>query len=310
MDLATIVVTAWDIAGIDLRRYLTAVPQRHAPPARLVRASFRDGDPVRTRPLAHLPSWAPERIDARRRALKGACDGVTGAPHPLCGPLFAVLLALQPRAERLGLRPVRGAARWAPRVLWRRWARVAAQGSRLAAVRWAPQPAVAATRGGQHGAAADRAAARARLAAAHEDREDARSRRTVRPRGGTPPVVWSDVTASALAGEPPALAALGSRRDRQPGPAPRVMGRLTTAAGAPVAVPVYAGHTAAPVTGPAHVHTRRTRFGITAVVGGGDRGLGQAHGTPALPTAGCRSLTALTPAPVRRLLQTPGLRPE
>jgi hypothetical protein len=58
--------------------YITAVPNRHSPPATLLRESFRDGDKVRTRTLANLTSWAPERIEALRRALKGEFDGLTG----------------------------------------------------------------------------------------------------------------------------------------------------------------------------------------------------------------------------------------
>ena len=58
--------------------YITAVPNRHSPPAILLRESFRDGDKVRTRTLANLTSWAPERIEAMRRALKGEFDGLTG----------------------------------------------------------------------------------------------------------------------------------------------------------------------------------------------------------------------------------------
>jgi hypothetical protein len=85
-----------------------------------------------------------------------------------------------------------------------------------------------------------------------------------------------------------------------------VSGRVTTAAGEPVAVPVDAGHTAAPVPLPAPVHPLRTRCGITARVGGGDRGMVQATGQHARPTAGFRAITALTPPPVRRRRQTAG----
>jgi hypothetical protein len=50
--------------------YITAVPNRNAPPAMLLREAFRDGEQGRTRTLAHLTSWAPERsLEALRRAL-------------------------------------------------------------------------------------------------------------------------------------------------------------------------------------------------------------------------------------------------
>jgi hypothetical protein len=87
-----------------------------------------------------------------------------------------------------------------------------------------------------------------------------------------------------------------------------VIGRLTTAAGEPLAVHVYEGHTAAPVTVPAHVHTLQTRLGSTELVCVGDRGLVKANGQHALTTAGFRYLTALTTPPGRRRLQPPGRR--
>jgi hypothetical protein len=196
---------------------ITAVPHRHSPPAMLWRESFRDGDQVRTRTLAHLTSWAPERIDALRRALTGEFDGVTGEPQPICGPIVAVRCALKPLAERIGLLQVLGSERWAKLVLFLIVARVAAQGSRLAAVRWATQHPVAETLGLQPVDADDLDEALDRLAEEQENMEDALYRRTVRQQGGTPTGVLSDVTSAYLAGAHQALAAFGYRRDRKPG---------------------------------------------------------------------------------------------
>ena len=89
-----------------------------------------------------------------------------------------------------------------------------------------------------------------------------------------------------------------------------MIGLLTAAEGEPLAVQVYEGNTADPVTVPEQVHTLRTRFGITEVVFVGDRGMVQAKGKRALSTAGFRSITALTMPQVRRLLQTQVLRTE
>jgi hypothetical protein len=258
--------------------YITAVPNRHAPPALRLRASFRDGGKVRTRTLATLTSWAPERIDALRRAFKGECAGFTGEPPPVCGPLFAVLCALKQLAERLGLLQVLGSERGATLVLLLIWARVAAQGSRLSAVRWATQHAVAETLGLQPFDADDLYAALDRLAEAPEDLEAALSHRTARQRGGTPTVVLSDVTSLYLEGAHHARAAFGYSQDQKPGQAPIVSGRLTTAAGEPLAVHVDEGHTADPVTVPAPVPTLRPRLGITALGFVGDRGLVKATG--------------------------------
>ena len=290
--------------------YITAVPNRNSPPAILLRESFRDGDKVRTRTLANLTSWAPERIDALRRALRGEFDGFTGELQPVCGPIFAVLFALKQLAERVGLLQVLGSERWAKLVLFLILARVAAQGSRLSAVRWATQHAVAETLGVKHFDEDDLYTALDRLAEEQEHIEDALYRREVRQRGSAPTVVLYDVTSSYLEGDQNELAAFGYSRDKKPGKAQIVIGLLTTADGEPLAVHVYEGNTSDPVTVPEPVPTLRTRFGITEVVCVGDRGMVKAKGKRALSTAGFRYITALTTPQVRRLLHEQVLRAE
>jgi transposase len=290
--------------------YITAVPNRHSPPAILLRESFRDGDKVRTRTVANLTSWAPERIEALRRALKGEFDGLTGDLQPVCGPIFAVLFVLKQLAERVGLLRVLGTERWAKLVLFLVLARVAAQGSRLSAVRWATQHAVAETLGLQPFDEDDLYAALDHLAEEQELIEHALYRRIVRQRGGPPTVVLYDVTSSYLEGAQNALAAFGYNRDKKPGKAQIVIGLLTTAEGEPLAMHVYEGNTSDPVTVPEQVHTLQTRFGITEVVFVGDRGMVKAKGKRTLTTAGFRYITALTTPQVRRLLQTQVLRTE
>ena len=189
--------------------YITAVPNRHSPPAILLRESFRDGDKVRTRTLVNLSSGAPERIDALRRALKGECDGCTGERQPVCGPICAVLFALKQLAERVGLLQVLGSERWAKLVLFLIVARVAAQGSRLSAVRWATQHAVAETLGLRPFDEDDLYRALDRLAEKQEQIEDALYRRTVRQQGSAPTVVFYDVTSSYLEGEAKCIGGLG-----------------------------------------------------------------------------------------------------
>jgi len=127
--------------------YIATVPNRHSPPAMLLRESFREGSKVRTRTLANLTSWAPERIEALHRALKGEFDGLSGDLPPTCGPIFAVLFVLKQLADRLGLTRVLGKERRAKLALFLVLVRVAAQGSRLSAVRWAANHAVAETLG-------------------------------------------------------------------------------------------------------------------------------------------------------------------
>ena len=290
--------------------YITAVPNRNSPPAILLRESFRDGDKVRTRTLANLTSWAPERIEALRRALKGECDGLTGDLQPVCGPIFAVLFVLKQLAERVGLLRVLGTERGAKLVLFLILARVAAQGSRLSAVRWATHHAVAETLGLRRFDEDDLYDALDSLARHQERIEDALSRVTVRRRGGIPAVVLYDVTSSYVEGEHNALAALGYNRDKKPGTAQIVIGLLTSAEGEPLAVHVYEGNTSDPVTVPEQVQTLRTRFGVTEAIFVGDRGMIQTKGKAALTAAGCRYITALTTPQVRRLLHEQVLRVE
>jgi transposase len=243
-------------------------------------------------------------------ALKGEFDGLTGALQPVCGPIFAVLFALKQLAERVGLLQGLGSERWAKLVLFLILARVAAQGSRLSAVRWATQHAVAETLGLQPFDEDDLYKALDRLAKEQVHIEDALYRRTVRQRGGAPTVVLYDVTSSYLEGEQNELAAFGYSRDKKPGKAQIVIGLLTTTEGEPLAVHVYEGNTADPGTVPEQVQTLQTRFGITEVVFVGDRGMVKAKGKCALTTAGFRYITALTTPQVRRLLHTQVLRAE
>jgi hypothetical protein len=189
-------------------------------------------------------------------------------------------------------------------------ARVAAQGARLSAVRWATQHAVAETLGLPRVEEDDLDEALERLAEAQEHMEAALYRRTVRQRGGAPTVVWYDVTSAYLEGDQHERAAFGASRAQKPRKAQLVMGLLSTAEGEPVAVHVDAGNPSDPVTVPEQVHTLQSRFGITAVVFVGDRGMVNAQGKPPLTAAGFRSITALTPPQVRRLLQTQVLRAE
>ena len=73
-----------------------------------MRESFREDGKVRTRTLANLTSWAPERIEALRRTLKGEFDDLSGDLTPTCGLIFAVLFVLKQLADRIGLTRVLG----------------------------------------------------------------------------------------------------------------------------------------------------------------------------------------------------------
>jgi Transposase DDE domain len=296
--------------GIIVCMYIATVPNRHSPPAILLRESFREGSKVRTRTLANLTAWAPERIEALRRTLKGEFDGLSGDLPPTCGPIFAVLLVLKQLADRIGLTGVLGKERLAKLALFLVLVRVAAQGSRLSAVRWAANHAVAETLGLGHFDEDDLDAALDALAPRQAQIEDTLYRVSRRQTGQSPTVVLYDVTSSYFEGACNELAAFGYNRDKQTGKAQIVIGLMTTGHGEPLAVHVFDGNTSDPLTVPAQVETLRTRFGIMEVVFVGDRGMIKRKGKTVLATAGYKYITALTTPQVRKLLREGVLRPE
>jgi len=88
--------------------YIARVPNRKSPPAILLRESYREGGKVRTRTIANLTKWAPERIAAMERLVKGEFDDWSG--EMTSGEIFGVLLALKQLADQVALPMC-----WAPR---------------------------------------------------------------------------------------------------------------------------------------------------------------------------------------------------
>jgi transposase len=86
-------------------------------------------------------------------------------------------------------------------------------------------------------------------------------------------LVLYDITSTYFEGRCCPLAQLGHSRDHRPGHRQIVFGLLTNAAGCPVAVEVFAGHTGDPKTVAAQVHKLRERFGLQHLVLVGDRGM-------------------------------------
>ena len=123
--------------------YVATVPNRNSPPALLLRESVREHGKVRTRTLANLTGWPPGRIAALRQLLKGAYDTGPTESELHCGPSFGSLFVLKTLADRLGITKTLGTTRHAPLALFLILVRVAHRGSRLSAVRWAQQHAVA-----------------------------------------------------------------------------------------------------------------------------------------------------------------------
>lgn len=291
--------------------YIARVPNRNSRPAILLRESYREDGKVRTRTLANLTHWAPERIVAMERLVKGEFDDGSGELGEITsGEIFGVLFALKHLADQIGLTRGLGRAPEGQLALFLILARIAHGGSRLSAVRWAQQHTVADVVGVE-GFDEDDLYAALDWLANRQARIERELYQTYVQRQGQPPVlVLYDVTSSYFEGECNELGQYGYNRDGKKGQRQIVIGLLTAADGEPLAVRVFEGNTADPATVASQITILKEQFGIAEVVLVGDRGMIKAKGKAALSAEGWRYLTALTDAQVRTLLKQGVLQPE
>jgi hypothetical protein len=282
--------------------YIESVPNRDSPPAILLRESFRQGGHVRKRTLANLSHWHPARIQALRRALRGDFDHLP--TDPSSGLVFGLLFALKQIADQLGLSAALGKTRLAKLALFLVLARVAHQGSRLSAVRWAKDHAVAEVLALGSFDEDDLYAALDDLCARQQPIEQALYRQYLKRRGAPPTLFLYDVTSSYLEGQHNALADYGHDRDGKRGKLQIVLGLLADRDGEPLAVRVFAGNTADPTTVVEQIRIVKEQFGVQELVFVGDRGMVKSKGKQALKEAGLRYISALTDPQIRRLLST------
>ena len=281
--------------------YVAEIPNRTSPPAMLLRESFRQDGKVKNRTLANLSSWPAARIDALRRLLRGEFDQLS-ASDPICGPVFGVLHALHQVASSLGLAGALGQKRLGKLALFLVLARVAHRGSRLSAVRWARDHAVAEVLGLTDFDEDDLYAALDDLCA-RQDKIEKTLWRNYLSRCGTPPALFLyDVTSSYLEGEHNALGEFGYNRDGKRGKLQIVIGLLADQAGEPLAVRVFAGNTADPSTVATQIEILTKQFSIADVIFVGDRGMVKSAGKQALNEAGFHYISALTDPQIRLLL--------
>ena len=119
--------------------YIESVPNRHSPPATLLRESYREAGKVRKRTLANLSKWPPVVVEGLRILLKGgtavadlttAFDITRSRPH---GHVAAVLGTL--RKLRLDRTLAATASPERERAIALIVARILAPGSKLATAR-------------------------------------------------------------------------------------------------------------------------------------------------------------------------------
>jgi transposase len=281
--------------------YVAVVPNRTSPPAILLRESYRDNGQVKNRTLANLSAWTPERIDALRRLLRGEFDHLASV-SPVCGPVFGLLHALKQIADRLGITAALGKARLGKLALFLVLARIAHQGSRLSAVRWAREHAVSEVLGVRGFDEDDLYAALDHLCAHQQAMEQMLYQRYRQQHREPPRLFLYDVTSAYLEGVHNALGEFGYNRDGKRGKLQIVIGLLSDAEGEPLAVRVFAGNTSDPLTVVDQITILRQQFGVEELVFVGDRGMVKSKGKQALQEAGLHYISALTDPQIRKLL--------
>jgi len=257
--------------------YIATVPNRDSPPAVLLRESYRDGSKVKTRTLANLSSWPPEKVEALRIVLKGGTASteqledtfeiIQSLPH---GHVAAVVGTLR----RLGL----------AELLDPRGSRSRDLCIAMIAARVIDPKSKLATATGLGASPESSLAEVLSLGDVDEDqlyraldwmleRQQSLEAALAQRHLVDGELVLYDVTSTYFEGRGCPLAKLGYSRDGQPHRPQIVIGLLTNAAGCPVAIEVFEGNTGDPSTVATQIEKLRTRFGLQRIVFVGDRGM-------------------------------------
>src|SRR5690349_15939588 len=289
--------------------YIEAVPNRNSPPAILLRESYREGGKVRKRTLCNLSDWPAAYVEGLRGVLKGGTvipaerDAFTitrSLPH---GHVAAALGT----ARQIGLDRLLGPEgnRCRDLIVALLIGRILDPVSKMAAARMLSPATAASSLGEALGLGeVDEDELYAALDWLHERQpaiETALARRHLR--NGT--LVLYDVSASYLEGRCCPLAQRGYQRDGKKGSLQIVYGLLCAPDGCPVAVEVFDGNTADPMTLAPQIDKLKQRFGLTHVVLVGDRGLiTEARISADIRSAGLDSITALRGPAIKDLLSS------
>jgi transposase len=287
--------------------YIESVPNRNSPPAVLLRESFREGGKIKKRTIANLSDWPTDLVEGLRTLLKGgtaispdreAVSILRSLPH---GHVAGALGTLQ----AIGLDRLLGPSgdRRRELVVAMIVSRIIGPASKLATAR-ALDPATASSSLGEVLA----------LGAVEEDelyealdwlveRQPAIETALAKKHLKNGVLVLYDVSSSYVEGRRCPLAKLGYSRDGKKGKLQIVYGVLCAANGCPIAVEVFDGNTADPMTVATQITKIKERFGLSRVVLVGDRGMiAQSRIDEDLKPAGLDWITALRSSAIRQLL--------
>ena len=288
--------------------YIESVPNRNSPQAILLRESYRDGGKVRKRTLCNLSGWPAAHIEGLRGVLRGGTviaaerDAFTvtrSLPH---GHVAAALGT----ARKIGLDRILGPEgnRCRDLILALLVGRILEPASKLATAR-ALSPATAASSLG----------AVLGLGKVDEDelytaldwlleRQSAIETALAKRHLSNGTLVLYDVSSSYMEGRCCPLAKLGYSRDGRKGTLQITYGLLCASDGCPLAIEVFDGNTADPMTLASQVEKLKRRFHLDHVVLVGDRGMiTQARISDDLKSAGLDWITALRAPAIKTLLE-------
>lgn len=288
--------------------YIEAVPNRGSPPAILLRESFRENGRVRKRTLANLSEWPTPLVEGLRTLLKGgvavAAEGIRirrALPHGHAAAVLGTIRAIG--LDRLLGKPID--QRLVPLAIALIASRLISPASKLATARDLAADTAGSSLGRllELGAVEESELYRALdwLGARQTAIETALARRHLKDGA----LVLYDVSSSWLEGRCCELARFGYSRDGKKGKLQIVYGLLCAADGCPVAVEVFEGNTADPMTLSTQIDKLKERFGLSRVVLVGDRGMiTSARIRDELKPAGLDWITALKAPQIRALLDT------
>ena len=288
--------------------YIEAVPNRGSPPAVLLRESFRENGRVRKRTLANLSDWPTPLVEGFRTLLKGgvavAAEGIRirrALPHGHAAAVLGTIRAIG--LDRLLGKPID--KRLVPLAIALIASRLISPASKLATARDLAADTAGSSLGRllELGAVAESElyCALDWLGARQAAIETALARRHLKDGA----LVLYDVSSSWLEGRCCELARFGYSRDGKKGKLQIVYGLLCAADGCPVAVEVFEGNTADPMTLSTQIDKLKERFGLSRVVLVGDRGMvTSARIRDELKPAGLDWITALRAPQIRALLDT------
>src|ERR1700720_686213 len=256
--------------------YIESVPNRGSPPAILLRESFREQGRGRKRTLANLSAWPTALVEGFRTLLRGgvavAADGIRirrALPHGHAAAALGTIRTIG--LDRLLGRPSDKRLRSLAIALIA--SRLVSPASKLATARDLAADTASSSLGRllELGTVDEAELYRALdwLGERQAAIETALARRHLKDGA----LVLYDVSSSWLEGRCCELARFGYSRDGKKGKLQILYGLLCAADGCPVAVEVFQGNTADPMTLSAQIDKLKARFGLSRVVMVGDRGM-------------------------------------